>query len=131
MTIIGSKKWPIFPINLLPVVGILIRKILFILVAFGIKSFLSNLKFLGKKKNNTIIDVISLIIFDSTIKATAYSIPLVRKIGIPIIIIISLIISSVTFDTTCGIIFCLPKKYPLKIDEILINGRTKPVQIRA
>ena len=73
----------------------------------------------------------SMIILDKTIKATAYSMPFVRKIGIPIAITISLIISSVTFDTTCGIIFCLPKKYPLKIDEILINGRTKLVQIRA
>ena len=83
------------------------------------------------KKNSIIIDVSSLIILTCTTKATAYSIPFFMYEGKNIINIISLTKSSVMFDTTCGIIFSLPKKYPLSMLDMLINGKTKPMLIRA
>ena len=129
--IIGSKKKPIEPMIRLAVVGMPIEKTSLIFTLSGFKSFFEILKFLGMKKNRTNIDVSSLIILTSTTKATAYSNPFCKKNGIPIIRAISLMKSSVTFDRTCGNIFCFPKKYPLKILDILINGRTKPMLIKA
>ena len=49
-------------------------------------------------------------VLDNITKETAFSNPYFIKIGIPIIKIISLTISSTILDTTWGIIFCLPKK---------------------
>ena len=49
---IGSKNMPIQPIILLAVDGKLISIISFIFDNVGVISFLVNLKFLGKKKNN-------------------------------------------------------------------------------
>ena len=43
---------------------------------------------------------------------------------------ISLTISSIILDIICGIIFCLPKKYPLNIDDIDINGNTNPMDFK-
>ena len=128
---IGSKKAPIEPIILLMVVGIPIDITSLIFVLSGFISFLVILKFFGMKKNNTNIEVSSLITFVRTIKATAYSIPYFIKIGMPMMMAISLTKSSVTFDNTWGNIFCFPKKYPLKILEILMNGKTNPIQIIA
>lgn len=128
---IGSKKAPIEPIILLMVVGIPIDITSLIFVLSGFISFLVILKLFGMKKNNTNIEVSSLITFVRTIKATAYSIPYFIKIGMPMMMAISLTKSSVTFDNTWGNIFCFPKKYPLKILEILMNGKTNPIQIIA
>ena len=128
---IGSKKKHIDPINLLIVVGIPILKTSFILFLLGLKSFFVSLKFFGRKKNSTNIEVSSLMTFVKTTKATAYSKPNFKNIGIPIIKLINLITSSVMFEITCGIMFCLPKKYPLKMLEMLIKGKTNPIQTRA
>ena len=128
---IGSKNAPIEPMILLMVVGMPIENTSLIFPLFGFKSCLVILKFFGIKKNRTKIDVNSLMTFVKTIKATAYSIPSFKKIGIPIMIAINLTKSSVTFDKTCGNICCLPKKYPLRILDILINGRTNPIHIIA
>ena len=100
MRIIGSRKAPTEPIILLMVVGIPIENTSFILPLFGFRSFFVILKFLGIKKNNTNMEVSSLMTFVSTIKATAYSKPNFKKMGIPIIKAINLIKSSVTFDKT-------------------------------
>ena len=96
----GSKKYPIVPISLLIVVGIPISNMALIFPLFGFKSFLVILKFLGRKKKRTKIDVSSLIIFVNTTKATAYSNPYFIKIGIPIIRATNLIKSSVMFEIT-------------------------------
>ena len=77
-----------------------IEKTVLILFLFGFKSSLVSLKFLGTKKNKINIDVNSLIILTKTTKATAYSRPFERKIGIPIMRAISLTMSSVMLDKT-------------------------------
>ena len=74
------------------------------------------------------IDDNSLKIEINTIKETVYSIPIGRINGTIRIISIKRITSSKIFDMTWGKILCLPKKYPLKIEEIDINGRTKPIE---
>ena len=127
----GSKKAPIEPIMRLIVVGIPIEKTSLMFPLFGFRSCFVILKFLGTKKNRIKIEVSSLMTFVKTMKATAYSKPNFKKIGIPMMMAINLTKSSVTFDRTCGNIFCFPKKYPLKILEILINGSTKPMHIKA
>ena len=99
--IIGSKKAPIFPINLLPVEGIEIFKTFFKYFLFGIKSFLQ-IFFLGRQIVKIIIDDSSLIILDITKKKIVISIPFVKKIGIPIIKIINLKTSSIILEKTCG-----------------------------
>ena len=50
--------------------------------------------------------------------------------GIPIMYKTNLTISSIIFERIWGNIFCLPKKYPLIILEILIKGSTKPKTLR-
>ena len=95
------------------------------------KGVILGLKGTPIKKNNMIMDVSSLIMFTKTTKATAYCKPFFINEGNKIINVNSLIKSSVMFDSTCGIIFSFPKKYPLSILDILINGNTKPILINA
>ena len=59
----GSKKKPMFPINLPDTEGILIFKILCKIFLFGRKSFLSSLTCFGKKRENVKILTISVTIF--------------------------------------------------------------------
>ena len=66
-------------------------------------------------------------ILDKTKKATANSKPLIKKNGVNNKILINLVTSSVIFDKTWGIIFCLPKKYPLRIPDIEMKGKTNPI----
>lgn len=110
VNIIGSRKKPMVPIILLNVVGMAIPKMSLIFSLFGFRSFLEIEKFLGRKKNNTSIDVSSLMMLVKTMKATAYSRPYFMNIGIPIIRVTSLITSSVIFEITWGSMFCFPKK---------------------
>ena len=110
-------------------VGILILNIELKLSFDIFISFFEILKFLGKKKNKIKIDDNSLITLDRIKNAIAYLIPLVKNIGRASIIINNLTISSVILETTCGSIFCLPKKYPLKMLDIDINGSVKPIDI--
>ena len=61
--IIGSRKYPIDPINLDAVFGKAISSESFIYILLGLISCLVILTFLGKKKNNKRIDDNSLTIF--------------------------------------------------------------------
>ena len=70
----------------------------------------SGVEILGIKNNITSILNVSLTMLVKTIKATAYSKPFNKQMGIPIIIKTNLIISSLILESTCGNIFCLPKK---------------------
>ena len=72
VNIIGSKKYPIDPINLPPVVGIAILSISLILKTFGFISFLVILNDFGINKNKTKIEVNSLIALIATKQLTAY-----------------------------------------------------------
>lgn len=110
-------------------VGILILNIELKLSFDIFISFFEILKFLGKKKNKIKIDDNSLITLDRIKNAIAYLIPLVTNIGRASIIINNLTMSSVILETTCGSIFCFPKKYPLKMLDIDINGSVKPIDI--
>ena len=60
---------------------------------------------------------------------TAYIGPYDINLGKNKMMIINLAICSITFETVCGIIFCLPKKYPLNMLDIEINGRINAIHM--
>ena len=76
---IGSKKYPMLPMKREPVAGREIFNIFLIIFHFGSKSYFLILICFGKKQNKIMIDVISLTILDRMMKATAYSIPFIKK----------------------------------------------------
>ena len=78
-------------------------------------------QFFGRKVKKIIIEDNSDTILDNTKKATAFSILIFKKIGKKIIISKIRTISSMRLESTWISIFSLPKKYPLKIEEIEIT----------
>ena len=101
----GSKKYPIDPISLLPVVGIAILNNSFIFFLLGISSFFLHLK-LGILDLRDLPDYPIIMldnsqnILDKITNAIAYSIPFLKKKGIPIIININLTKSSIILVIT-------------------------------
>lgn len=121
--IIGSRKLPIEVIILPVVVGIDISSVSFILFGIGFMSCFFIFMFFGKNSISVIVETSSLITLYNIIPVIVLSIPYFNRYGVIIIVIISLVSCSIRFDVTCGSIFCFPKKYPLIIFDIVINGR--------
>ena len=106
----GSKKYVMEPINLLPVVGIdIFNKSLKIDLLY-LKSLIVILLFFGMNINNNSIDVNSLMIFISTTPVMDRDMDIFISLGINIIVSNSLVICSMIFENVTGNICSFPKK---------------------
>jgi hypothetical protein len=126
--IIGSKKYEIDPIILLLVAGMDILITFLISLKLILKS-VNLILFLGKYNIITICDTTSHIALTIMIKHIVCIIPILINLLINNNISSNLDACSIKLDNIYGNIFCLPQKYPLIIEDTLINGTIIPRQI--
>ena len=90
----------------------------------GLMSSFLMVKFLGRYSKNMMIEKVSDMMLIRIYPITAIRVPYFINFGKISRTTSSLNSCSRMFDTECGIICCLPKKYPLMILDRDINGRT-------
>lgn len=125
--IIGSKKKPMFPINLEEKHGILVSSISFMILFLGMISLFLILICFGKKRKKIKVLTISVIMLSNMNVIIPFIVSSFGKIMIKNII---LILCSMIFDKVFGRTFILPKKYPLKIDDRAINGSVRAMAFK-
>ena len=92
-------------------------------------SFFSIVICFGAKKRNVMILVISVRMLNKINPITARRIDFLIKIGKTKIIKRILMICSIILETVFGIIRWRPKKYPFRIEEMLMNGNVRVMAI--
>lgn len=120
----GSRKYPILPMILEPVDGKPIDRTSLMVPRSGLMSSFLMVKFLGRYSKNMMIEKVSDMMLIRIYPITAIRVPYFINFGKISRTTSSLNSCSRMFDTECGIICCLPKKYPLIILDRDINGRT-------
>lgn len=122
--IMGSRKYPILPMILEPVDGKPIDRTSLMVPRSGLMSSFLMVKVLGRYSKNMMIEKVSDMMLIRIYPITAIRVPYFINFGKISRTTSSLNSCSRMFDTECGIICCLPKKYPLIILDRDINGRT-------
>ena len=121
----GSRKYPILPMILEPVDGNPIDRTSLMVPRSGLMSSFLMVKFLGRYSKNMMIEKDSDMMLIRIYPMTAIRVPYFINFGKISRTTSSLNSCSRMFDTEWGIICCLPKKYPLMIEAIDINGKTR------